>query len=26
MTANHNNDDDIKKYCRKLMALPLIPE
>ncbi|CAF2972812.1 unnamed protein product [Rotaria sp. Silwood2] len=26
LSTTYNNDDDIKKYCRKLMALPLIPE
>ncbi|CAF4861709.1 unnamed protein product, partial [Rotaria socialis] len=26
LSTAYNNDDDIKKYCRKLMALPLIPE
>ncbi|CAF1192349.1 unnamed protein product [Rotaria magnacalcarata] len=26
ISTAYNNDDDIKKYCRKMMALPLIPE
>ncbi|CAF3363228.1 unnamed protein product [Rotaria sp. Silwood2] len=26
LSTTYNNDDDIKKFCRKLMALPLIPE
>ncbi|CAF1379461.1 unnamed protein product [Rotaria magnacalcarata] len=26
LSTAYNNDDDIKKYCRQLMALPLIPE
>ena len=26
LPTNYNNDDDIKQYCRKLAALPLLPE
>ncbi|CAF2042089.1 unnamed protein product [Rotaria magnacalcarata] len=26
LSTAYNNDDDIKKYCRQLIALPLIPE
>ncbi|CAF3345271.1 unnamed protein product [Rotaria socialis] len=26
LSTAYNNDDDIKKYCRKLMALPLLSE
>ncbi|CAF4173513.1 unnamed protein product, partial [Rotaria magnacalcarata] len=25
LSTAYNNDDDIKKYCRQLIALPLIP-
>ncbi|CAF3073065.1 unnamed protein product [Rotaria sp. Silwood2] len=26
LSTSYNNDDDVKHFCRKLMALPLLPE
>ncbi|CAF4208726.1 unnamed protein product, partial [Rotaria sordida] len=26
LSTSYNDDDDVKQYCRKLMALPLLPE
>ncbi|CAF4369903.1 unnamed protein product [Rotaria sp. Silwood2] len=26
LSTSYNNNDDVKQYCRKLMALPLLPE